>query len=576
MIRRVRCKLCNEPAFFASFLAKRVDNLIIRIYIVKQYVMDISRKEAFMKHKRLCFTLIFCLFISVFSFHAYAEYNYGTVYTDVPEIAERIVYGTSGAGRDLVAYRFGTGENVMVVGFGIHGYEDNFSRDGLALVYTADLLMDLLEENLNTVTDYDWSIYVLPCMNPDGLLDGWTCNGPGRCTTTYLDSTGSLVTTEKKGVDLNRSFPYGWTKRTDARNFNGTQPLAAQEAQALADFIEDVKGTGQNICIDAHGWLSQIITSNGSSSQLYKIFKNAFPSNTYANCMNGSGYFTAYAGSIGYMSCLFEFPNTTSLSGFQSSGYPEKFNDCILKLATAYGTYRPPEPTHEDVCPTRNYQDISADGWYHEATDFCLYNGLILGTSETENIFSPDVSLTRGMVVAVLHRISGDTEEYTTQFPDVPEDAWYTGDVGWAQHYDIVAGCGDGLFHPDDDVSRQDMVSILYRYAKKCGYDTTQTANLSAFPDADQIMDYAKPCMSWAYATGILHGAQEGNDIFLNPLSGATRVEAAQLLMTFCHEILGMDTEIPLNSTQTQAVAIDLTEETEAFTPPDGTDLDGN
>lgn len=125
----------------------------------------------------------------------------------VPASAQSICYGQSGAGRELMAYRFGTGENVMVAGFAIHGYEDNFARDGQALVHTAELLMDLLDENMDMVNSYGWSIYVLPCMNPDGLTDGYTQNGPGRCTTTYLDSSGSLIT--GKGVNLNRCFPTG-------------------------------------------------------------------------------------------------------------------------------------------------------------------------------------------------------------------------------------------------------------------------------------------------------------------------------------------------------------------------------
>ncbi len=94
----------------------------------------------------------------------------------IPGSAKRIVYGESGAGRNLTAYQFGNGTNVMVVGFSIHGYEDNWSRDGGALVYTAGELMEDLDENLELLVDYDWTVYVLPCMNPDGLMDGYTMN----------------------------------------------------------------------------------------------------------------------------------------------------------------------------------------------------------------------------------------------------------------------------------------------------------------------------------------------------------------------------------------------------------------
>ena len=159
---------------------------------------------------------------------------YNTWDLSIPSSAQTIVYGTSGSGRNLMAYRFGNGRNVMVLGFAIHGYEDNWSSDGEALVYTAGQLMQLLHQNSALLQDYGWSIYVLPCMNPDGLTDGWTKDGPGRCTTTYINSTGNLVS--GKGIDMNRSFPTAWTSYSSSRNFNGSAPLASRESRALAQF----------------------------------------------------------------------------------------------------------------------------------------------------------------------------------------------------------------------------------------------------------------------------------------------------------------------------------------------------
>ena len=215
-------------------------------------------------------TLLMCT--AIFSGQASA-FDLGDV--QPPASADKVVFGYSGMGRELVAYRFGNGENVLIAGFALHGFEDNFNRDGLALVYTANELMKRLDENRELITDYGWTVYVLPCMNPDGLMDGYTCNGPGRCTTTYLDASGQLV--RGKGVDLNRSFPHNWTKNTNDRNFNGTKPLAAKEAVAIAQFIQSVKGTGKNVCIDAHGWLSQIKTSDGKNGNLNRIFSSRFP-----------------------------------------------------------------------------------------------------------------------------------------------------------------------------------------------------------------------------------------------------------------------------------------------------------
>ena len=255
----------------------------------------------------------------------------------IPSCAKAITYGTSGEGRPLMAYQFGSGKNVMVLGYEIHGYEDNFDKDGGALVYAAGQMMNQLASNQALLDDYDWTIYVLPSMNPDGLISGYSHNGPGRLTTSYITSSGNL--SYAKGIDMNRSFPTGWTPYASARNYNGPAPLASRESAALAKFVQEVRGDGVNMCFDVHGWFSQIITSNGYDNTLYKTLKAAFPGNTYASCRGGSGYFTAYTTTLGYTSCLFEFPSDVySLQGFQRSGYCEKFNNSILTIAKAYGT----------------------------------------------------------------------------------------------------------------------------------------------------------------------------------------------------------------------------------------------
>lgn len=250
-------------------------------------------------------------------------------------IGEPIVYGTSGAGRNLYAYQYGNGKNVMVVGFAIHGFEDNFYRDGQELVYAANQLKATLEANISTIEKKGWTVYVLPTMNPDGLNDGYSHNGPGRCTTTYLTSSGSLSSAH--GIDMNRSFPSNFISYSDSRNYNGGRPLACRESAALAAFVKRVKGSGKNVCIDTHGWTQQIITSTGTGGLLYNTFHNAFSGNSYASCTYARGYLTAYTTSLGYNSCLFEFPsNVYSHNQFLSSGYCSRYVSCIMTLLNRY------------------------------------------------------------------------------------------------------------------------------------------------------------------------------------------------------------------------------------------------
>lgn len=502
-------------------------------------------------------------------------YDYSLSEADTPKHAEYLVYGQTGAGRDMIAYRFGSGENVMVVGFAIHGYEDNFDRDGKCLVYTAELLMNLLEENIDTVDNYGWSIYVLPCMNPDGLLDGYTCNGPGRCTTTYLSSSGALIS--NKGVDLNRSFPTNWTRYTDSRNFNGSAPLSSLEAKSLAQFIENVRGSGVNICLDVHGWMSQIIPSNGSNSALYNIFKAAFPGNTYANCNNGRGYFTAYAASLGYAACLFEFPSDVySFAGFQNSGYPEKFNDCVLQLAQRYGTYQEPGPDHE--CPSAKFTDLNLDAWYHDAIDFCLNQGILKGVSDTT--FCPDSTLTRGMLTTILYRMSGEAsvaesaqEENAppeNPFSDVYGDAWYTPAILWAAKNGIVEGYGDGTFQPDAPVTREQMVTMFFRFAVWDEKDNGQRGTLTEYPDYEHVGEYAVEAFAWSVANRLVKGTTSSEGNILDPQGLSTRAQAAEVITRYFQNILGE--EIVNNNT----VEFMPVQTMEPNISADGDDLGGN
>ena len=485
-----------------------------------------------------------------------------------PACASRIVYGYSGEGRELVAYKFGNGSNVLVAGFGIHGWEDNFNRDGGCLVYTADQLMKQLDQNRRLITDYGWTVYVLPSLNPDGLIDGYTCDGPGRCTTTYLDANGNLV--RGRGVDLNRSFPHGWYPYTSERNFNGSQPLSAREAQALAAFVRDVRGNGTNICLDVHGWYTQTITSTGREGTLFQTFSKRFPRNTFANCATAIGYFTAYTTSLGYQSCLFEFPGGIySMDAFRRSGYCEDFNASVLDLLKICGTYN----GHSRICPSVNFSDVVPWAWYHESVDYVVENGIFNGQSSTQ--FAPNTTMNRAMLVTTLWRMSGspvpdpddgssvaepvedpvkppeedspdvpgeDPEDPGEDLPEEPEQkgftdvvpgTWYSDAVAWAADNGIVNGYPDGSFRPKDPLTREQMAAIFFRYAGWSGRSVSEKADLSAFPDASSVSAYAVESMRWACGIGLIQGMSSGKQTLLMPKGTATRAQAAAIIMRY-------------------------------------------
>ena len=172
-------------------------------------------------------------------------------------------YGDSGLtkagnpyGSKLQYYRYGNGENVFFATFTVHGFEDNWNNDGEALVNIANKFYDELKKNHNDNFELadKWTIYILPEINPDGRKLGTGSNGPGR-TTLYSQAPNN------KGIDLNRCWKNsGFRANESSRNYAGTAPYQAYEAQALRDFLISHKSqNGQTVLVDLHGWLEQLI-----------------------------------------------------------------------------------------------------------------------------------------------------------------------------------------------------------------------------------------------------------------------------------------------------------------------------
>lgn len=184
-------------------------------------------------------------------------------------------------------------------------------------------------------------------------------------------------------------------------------------------------------------------------------------------------------------------------------------------------------------CPSASYVDVpAADHWAHAGIDFVVAEGLMNGVGY--NRFAPDDDLTRAMLVTVLWRMEGTPEAGTENgFTDVPADKWYTEAVSWAASEGIVNGISKDQFAPDVSITREQIATIFYRYAKAKGYDVSIEAPLDGFADADQVSSYARAAFAWAAAEGIIKGQSSGNSLLLAPAELATRAEAATILMRF-------------------------------------------
>ena len=187
------------------------------------------------------------------------------------------------------------------------------------------------------------------------------------------------------------------------------------------------------------------------------------------------------------------------------------------------------------VEPTVDFKDVPANAWYHEAVEYAVLNGLMNGISETE--FAPNNTLNRAMVVTVLWRMEGEPAvSYDMSFTDVPTGQWYTEAVRWAASEGIVNGMDAQTYAPLNAVTREQLVTILYRYAQKKGYDVSvgEDTNILSYTDAFDIAEYAIPAMQWACGAGVINGNDDGS---LNPKGNTKRSEFAKVIMNFCENV---------------------------------------
>lgn len=180
---------------------------------------------------------------------------------------------------------------------------------------------------------------------------------------------------------------------------------------------------------------------------------------------------------------------------------------------------------------TSGFGDVAASSWYADAVNFVVSRELFNGTSA--NSFSPNKTMTRGMLVTVLHRLAGKpTIAENGKFTDVGK-SYYTDAVNWAVANGVVNGVNDRQFAPNAQISREQMATILYRYASKMKLDVSESNALTGYGDAAAVSGYAKKAMQWANAAKLVNGT---NEMKLNPKGSATRAEVAAILMRFCEK----------------------------------------
>lgn len=186
---------------------------------------------------------------------------------------------------------------------------------------------------------------------------------------------------------------------------------------------------------------------------------------------------------------------------------------------------KPSDPKPETPSVT-DFTDLDKDAWYYDGVRYAVEAGLMNGTGA--KTFEPDGKLTRAMLVTILYRLAGAPEVKTTaKFTDVPADAWYAKAVAWAAGQKITIGTTATTFDPNGNVTREQLVTLLWRYA---GEPKTE-GKLDAFPDAAKVAPYAQTAFAWAVENGVIKGDLVGKTGYLAPQGEATRAQIAAIFM---------------------------------------------
>ncbi len=201
----------------------------------------------------------------------------------------------------------------------------------------------------------------------------------------------------------------------------------------------------------------------------------------------------------------------TALSEAESVSATPVFKDRPIIPVTPVTPSKPSQKP--DTGKDLPFTDVSANNWFYDGVKYAYENGLMNGTFS--NAFSPNANTTRGMIVTILARVEGVNTNGTP---------WYAAGQKWA----MDNGISDGTNMPGV-ITREQLATILYRYAKQKGYDVSKSAALTGFSDADKVRGYAAEAMQWAVAEGLLQGSNGK----LNPQGSATRAQVATILMRF-------------------------------------------
>ncbi len=235
----------------------------------------------------------------------------------------------------------------------------------------------------------------------------------------------------------------------------------------------------------------------------------------------------------GYWANLYHFDEEANAMTFETAAPIGSDGSVSLALSHA-SQYAIVIDDHNHGIVTLPFTDVSEGDWFYDPVYYVYSQGLMTGTSATT--FEPNISLSRAMLVAVLHRLEGNPQASAGDFTDVADGEWYAQAVNWAASVGVVNGFDDGSFQPNTAITREQLAAILCNYAQYKGFDTNASGDLSTYSDAASVSDWAQESVEWMVGSGLLGGYDDNT---LRPQGTTTRAEVASVLQRALGNVAG-------------------------------------
>ena len=391
------------------------------------------------------------------------------------------------------------------------------------------------------------TIHYNPAMNwtldADGKWQGYTVSDKGACTHTDYGTTERTV-----------PATCGKAGRVDTSCSNCGEVISTRELQPTGAHVwgngvvttaptETTPGVRTFTCSGCDQTRTEAIPATGTHD--YKFTKTVAPTCTDGGydlyTCSGCGAterrnLTDAAGHKWDNGTVTTAPTETTpgVRTYTCSGCDQTRTEAIPATGASTCTGGP-------SCPSYGLHDVAGpDYWAHKGIDYCVRNRLMSGVGA--GTFSPDTACTRAQIVKILYNLSGNQTDYSyyyLPFTDVAPGAWYYNAVAWAYCNDVTSGTSATTFTPNAAITRQQLVTFLYRYTVKYAPEFTgNAAPISAFTDAGSVANWAYAAMSWAVGNGLIKGNAHDNGLdYLDPNGSATRAQTATIIMRYCQLI---------------------------------------